>query len=163
MGQEITVRHIGEDESAVVASLAVDAFAEYAARMSPDAWSAFAREIASVGSGPSDDEILVAQRDGDVVGTLVLYTHWEGAQIDACNVRMIAVAPAHRGEGIAKALLTDAIDRCRRAGKARVVMAINAEMGPGRSLCERLGFERYSAMDHMPAPGVHVQGYQLLL
>ncbi len=163
MGQEITVRHIGDDEAAIVASLAVDAFAEYAAAMSPDAWSAFAREIASVGSGPSDDEILVAQRNGDIVGTLVSYTHWEGAQTDACNIRMIAVAPAHRGAGIAKALLTDAIDRCRRAGKSRVVMAINAEMGPGRSLCERLGFERYPAMDHMPAPGIHVQGYQLLL
>lgn len=163
MGQEVAVRRIGEGESAIVASLAVDAFAEYAARMSPDAWSAFAREIASVGSGMSEDEVLVAERDGDIVGALVFYARWEGAQTDACNVRMVAVAPAARGSGVARALLESSIERCRQAGKARVVMAINSEMGPGRSLCERLGFERHPEMDHMPAPGVHVQGYQLLL
>ena len=161
MGEDVTTRRIRDGESDIVASIAVDAFAEYAARMSPDAWSVFAREIASVGQRLSDDEVLVAERDGHVIGFVAFYSRWEGAQADACNIRLLAVPPAERGSGIGQLLLQACIDECREAGKARVVMALNPELTPVKELSERLGFRRHPGLDHMPAPGVHAEGFQL--
>jgi predicted N-acetyltransferase YhbS len=146
-----------------VASLMVDAYAEYAARMSPDAWSPFAQDIANVQARLSDGQLLVAERDGQLVGSVTLFRRWRGAQEDAAGVRLLAVRPAHRGLGIGRALMQYCIDEAREDGKKRVVLVSTQEMEHARELTERLGFRRAPELDHEAAPGVRLQGYALPL
>lgn len=162
MGEgELRIREVREDEHHVVASVTVDAYGEYAARMSPDAWSSFAVDIANVRGRLVDAEILVAERDGEIVGSVTRYPRWRGAQEDSAAVRLLAVPPAERGCGIGRALMQEAIDRTRAEGKRRVILTTTTEMTSARELYERLGFRREPSLDHMPAPGVHAQGYSL--
>lgn len=163
MTGQFTIRPAREDELDIVASLAVDAYAEYAERMSPDAWSAFAQNIANVRGRMQDAEVLVAERDGKLVGTVTLFTDWRGAQSDSYGVRLLSVPPQERGTGVGRALMESCIERARRERKDRVVLTSTQEMGAARDLYERLGFVREPALDHEPAPGVRAEGYALKL
>jgi GNAT superfamily N-acetyltransferase len=163
MSGKIEIRHARDDELDTVAALAVDAYAEYAQHMSPDAWSAFAQNIANVRGRSNEAEILVAERAGQLVGTVTLFTDWRGAQSDSYGVRLLAVPPAERGTGVGRALMENCIERARRDGKDRVVLTTTQEMESARDLYERLGFVREPSLDHEPAPGVRAQGYALKL
>jgi len=61
-------------------------------------------------------EFLVAELDGDVVGCGALHVMWE----DLAEVRTLAVAPDHVGQGIGTALLSSLMDRARGVGVKRV-------------------------------------------
>lgn len=163
MSSDIVIREARDDELDIVSSLAVDAYAEYAERMSPDAWSAFAQQIANVRGRLVDAEVLVAERDDQLVGTVTLFTGWRGAQPDSYGVRLLAVPPAERGTGVGRALMEHCIERARADGKDRVVLTTTFEMEFARDLYEKLGFVREPGLDHEPAPGVRAEGFALKL
>lgn len=157
----ITIRGAHDDELDAISSLIVDAYAEYAAQMSPDAWSSFANDIANVRGRAADAELMVAEDDGQIVGSVTIFTGWRGAQEGAAGVRLLAVPPEHRGSGVGRALMEACVDRARKTGKRRLVMTTTQEMAVLRELTERMGFVRDSGLDHQPAPGVRFQGYAL--
>jgi GNAT superfamily N-acetyltransferase len=163
MTDEVTIRHAREDELDIVASLVVDAYAEHAARMSPDAWSMFAQNIANVRGRLGDAELLVAERHGRIVGSVTVFSAWRGAQEDSLGVRLLAVPPAERGTGVGTALMRHCIGRAQAEGKSRVVLTTTQGMEDARDLYDRLGFEREPSLDHEPAPGVRAEGYALKL
>lgn len=163
MSDQVEIREARDDELDIVASLVVDAYGEFAARMAPDAWSSFAQDIANVRGRSIDAEVVVALRDDWIVGTITRYPDWRGAQQDASAIRVLAVPPDERGTGVGKALVQHCIDTARHEGKHRVVLTVTQEMESARDLYDRLGFERESSLDHEPAPGVRSLGYALAL
>jgi ribosomal protein S18 acetylase RimI-like enzyme len=163
MGADLEIRQAREDELDIVASLAVDAYAQYAEGMSPDAWSMFAQNIANVRGRLQDAEVVVALRDDRIVGAVLLYTGWRGAQSDSYGVRLLSVPPEHRGTGVGRHLMMHCIDRARQDGQQRVVLTTTQEMETARDLYEKLGFVRDRSLDHEPAPGVRAEGYSLML
>lgn len=98
--------------------------------------------------------LLVAEDDdGRVVGsvTLVLedgpyFEHEWGRDGDA-GFRMLAVDPAHAGEGVGRALLDACLERARAAGRRRVVITTMPWMETARTLYERRGFVRREDLD----------------
>lgn len=163
MSDDLKIREARDDELDIVASLVVDAYSEFAARMAPDAWSSFAQDIANVRGRSLDAQVLVAERDGRIVGTVTRYPDWRGAQQDASAVRVLAVPPDERGTGVGRALMEQCIEWARDEGKERLVLAVTPEMEDARDLYDKLGFERDPALDHEPAPGVKANGYSLRL
>jgi GNAT superfamily N-acetyltransferase len=160
---ELVIRPALDDELDIVASLTVDAYAEYAARMSPDAWSPFAQDIANVRGRLGDGQLLVAEKSGNLVGAVTLFRQWRGAQEGTAAIRLLAVPPQHRGAGIGRALMEHCIAVAASDGKRRVVVTITQEMDQVRDLNERLGFERAPDLDYEAAPGVPMLGYALRL
>jgi GNAT superfamily N-acetyltransferase len=160
---DVAIRQARDDELDEVAALIVDAYAEYAARMSPDAWAIYASEIANVHGRKGDAELLVAERDGRLVGSVTLFTGWRGAREGSCGVRLMAVLPEERGSGLGRALMETVISRARELGKHRIVFTTTMEMVAFRELTESMGFQREPALDHEPAPGVRTEGYALEL
>jgi ribosomal protein S18 acetylase RimI-like enzyme len=160
---DLQIRPAGDHELDIVASLIVDAYAEHAERMSPDAWSSFAQHIANVRGRLIDAEVLVALRGERIVGSVTLFTHWRGAQEDSYGVRMLAVPPRERGTGVARALMEHCLDRARQDHRKRVVLTATPEMESARDLYTKLGFVRERELDHEPAPGVRAEGYALTL
>ncbi|MDP8969998.1 MAG: GNAT family N-acetyltransferase [Actinomycetota bacterium] len=158
---EVVIRPARDDELDDVAALIVDAYAEYAARMSPDAWSSFAHDIANVRGRMSDAELLVAERDDQLVGSVTLFTDWRGTQEGTIGVRLLSVIPSERGTGVGRALMERCIERAREIGKRRVVLTTTQDMETARDLYDKLGFEREPELDHEPAPGVRYEGYAL--
>ena len=159
----LRIRFAHDDELNIVASLIVDAYAEYAAAMSPDAWSMYAQDIANVHGRRGDADLVVAERDGRLVGAVTMYTRWRGAQADSVAVRLVAVPPAERGSGVGRALMQWCADWGRAAHRKRLVLTTTQEMAAMRELTDSMGFTRAVELDHEPAPGVRVEGYALEL
>lgn len=159
----LVIREARDDELDRVAALIVDAYAEYAAKMSPDAWSIYANEIANVRGRLGDSVLLVAELDGALVGSVTMFAGWRGAQEGSVGVRMLAVLPDKRGEGVGRALMEECAARARVAGKERIVLTTTQEMAAIREITDAMGFTREPGLDHEPAPGVRNQGYALKL
>ena len=158
---ELVIRPARDDELDDVASLIVDAYAEYAARMSPDAWSSFAHDIANVRGRMPDAELLVAERGGRLVGSVTMFTEWRGTQEGTIGVRLLSVIPPERGTGVGRALMERCIERAREMGKRKVVVTTTQDMETAREMYDKLGFQREPDLDHEPAPGVRYEGYAL--
>jgi GNAT superfamily N-acetyltransferase len=160
---DVTIRRAADDELDVVASLIVDAYAEFAATMAPDAWSMFAQDIANVYGRLTDSEIVVAARGDRIVGSITMYRDWRGAQEGTLALRLLAVPPAERGSGVGSALMDWAVQQARADGKRRVVMTAMQQMDAMRDIAAKMGFERAQELDHEPAPGVRMEGYSLAI
>ena len=160
---DIAIRTANDDELDAVAEMIVDAYAEYAAVMSPDAWSTFAQDIANVHGRRTHGEILVAEVDERIVGTVTIYRGWRGAQEGAVSVRLLAVHPNARGFGVGRAILEWVAEEGRREGRKRVVLTTMPVMDSMRELTDSMGFERAPELDHEPAPGARAEGYSLTL
>lgn len=163
MSGEVQIRPARDDELDEVAALLVDAYAEYAAKMSPDAWSSFAQEIGNVRGRRMEADVLVAERDGRLVGSVTLFSHHRGVREHTVGVRLLAVPPPERGTGVGRALMEYCIARAHEQGQRRIVLTTTQEMENARDLYEKLGFVREPALDHEPAPGVRYEGYALEL
>jgi GNAT superfamily N-acetyltransferase len=160
---DLVIREARDDELDDVAALIVDAYAEYAARMSPDAWSSYASEIANVRGRMVDSVLLVAELDGRLVGSVTIFAGWRGAQPGTTGLRLLAVLPESRGEGVGRALMEECVSRAKAAHKERIVLTTTQEMAAIRELTDSMGFIREPGLDHEPAPGVRYQGYALKL
>jgi GNAT superfamily N-acetyltransferase len=161
MHADVSIRPARDDELDEVAALLVDAYAEYAARMSPDAWASFAQDIGNVRGRMIEADVVVAEREGRFVGSVTLFTRHRGVRGGTVGVRLLAVRPDARGTGVGRALMEYAIEHARAERQDRVVLSTTQEMESARDLYEKLGFTREAALDHEPAPGVRFQGYAL--
>jgi ribosomal protein S18 acetylase RimI-like enzyme len=91
--------------------------------------------------------MLLAELDGEPVGVLVASRQFEPDQ-DAGYVRTLAVLPAGRGRGVAKALLGTYFDQCQRAGRAAVLLHVDvANVTGALRLYESVGMRTVLEID----------------
>lgn len=83
------------------------------------------------------DLFLLAERDGRLVGAVL--GGWDGRR---GLVYHLAVDPAHRGRGIARALMADLARRFRAKGCLRYYMLVARDNAGAQAFYERLGYER---------------------
>jgi len=88
-------------------------------------------------------QVLVAERDGEVVGLIALETDAEGFVVDN-----VAVDPAHEGTGVGRALLTAAEAEARRAGFDSIYLYTHERMTENVALYERIGYVEYDRRIH---------------
>ncbi|MBT2654932.1 GNAT family N-acetyltransferase [Bacillus sp. ISL-18] len=133
-------------------------------------WGALKQAISSDADANPDIERIVAELDGKIVGSVVLYP----AKIDAYGgnvenldypeIRMLAVAPEAQGKGIATALISECIARAKAKSFQSIGLHTGEFMIGAMRLYERLGFERIPQHDFQPAnDGIIVKAYRLSL
>jgi GNAT superfamily N-acetyltransferase len=66
---------------------------------------------------------------------------------DAAGIRLLAVADAHRGRGVGKALTRFCLERARDLGRARVILHTTRAMQTAWAMYEKLGFARFAEID----------------
>ena len=91
--------------------------------------------------GTSLDDVLVAERDGAVVGYVRL--HQPGPLPSHAHVLVVnglAVAPEHQGAGIGRALVEAALDEARARGARKVTLRVLAPNHRARRLYDACGF-----------------------
>lgn len=88
--------------------------------------------------GGSDDLFLVAEDENLVVGTC-------GVKADGSKtaiLRRFFVSSSHRGQGVGKSLLQEALSFCRKKGFREVVIRTSSAMEQAIRLCRSVGFEQ---------------------
>jgi ribosomal protein S18 acetylase RimI-like enzyme len=89
-----------------------------------------------------DASLLVAEVDGRVVGALIAaWDGWRG------NMYRLAVAPAHRHQHIASALVRDGERRLREHGGRRVTALVGSEDRAAVELWESAGYSYDERVD----------------
>ena len=90
----------------------------------------------------SGTELLVAEQDGQVVGTcqLITFRQLQHRGGWCAEIESMHVAPERRGTGIGGLLLEAAVDAARAAGCYRVQLTSNAARADAHRIYERQGF-----------------------
>jgi len=164
-----TLRDARASDRATIAALTMRAYAEYARVMTPAAWAALEDALRRSLADDTGVSRIVAEREGRIVGSVALYDpgHAQYTGLDSAaawpEVRLVAVDPAVRGRGVARALVLECVRRARAAGATTLGLHTSQSMHAARRLYERLGFVRDPAHDFQPPGAELVEGYRLPL
>ena len=161
MTGDVDIRLARPDEYRATGNLAVRAYEtlEDAGDQEYDA------QLRDVASQIEDGEVLVAEVDRSVVGTVTYVppgaTLAEVDDPNAATVRMLGVDPSARGRGVGESLVRACIDRAMRDGAQRIRLDTRTSMVSAQRLYERLGFRRDPTHDWSPIPDIHLLAYVL--
>lgn len=141
-----------------------DEFAPYAPN---ETWYAYYAFLGDVKTRAATALVLVALAGRELAGTVTVEL---GQTLDGhpltpeqASMRMLAVVPARRGQGIGRALVAACLERAAAAGKTYLTLHTAPEMQAAQQLYRSFGFERSPEADYSPGPGYHLLAYQLRL
>ena len=171
MADHLTIREARPDEVQAVYELTRRAYAEYATIMDQTSWAALS---GAIDAGLSTDQemqriVAVDGDDGKIVGSALLFPPSEdayrgfGVRVTAPEVRLVAVDPAARGRGVARALMDECLRRARASGATEIGLHTSRSMKAAIRMYERMGFERAPENDFQPPGTERVVGYRLRL
>ena len=111
---------------------------------------------------------VVVDTEGALLGTVTWCpprSPWrELARADhQAEFRMLAVAPAGRRRGVARALVEACLARARSDKMTEMVLWSHPRMFGAHALYAQLGFVRAYDLDGSPVPGVYLWGFRLAL
>src|SRR4029077_1736603 len=135
---------------AAIADLNVEAYREFAARMSPDGWRDMEASLRAIEARAQSTRFLVMRDQRSIVGSVGYCPAGKGDpeifSPDWAAVLLLAVSPTHRGRGIARELVSACI-QCARDDAARVIGLFTSElMTAAQQHYESLGFRRESEL-----------------
>jgi ribosomal protein S18 acetylase RimI-like enzyme len=103
--------------------------------------SADAREmIEAVASGSRDNEVFIAERDGQAVGCLHMLTMTDFFGRAHAHISVIATSDAAQGTGVGRALMGKAEEWSRARGMSLLTLNVFNGNARARRLYERAGF-----------------------
>ena len=150
------------------------AYSEYEKAFPPENWTPYLKDILDLEGRAPESDLLVAESDGRVVGCVSYFrpgakasypsdSYSERWPEDWSAVRLLAVAPDARGQGVGRRLTDACIERAREQGATSVGLHTTAPMAVARAMYERMGFERVPQYDFRPGPKIVVEAYRLPL
>ena len=112
-------------------------------------------------------EVLVAEDNGRIVGTVMLEPFYRFSEIarnpGEAEVRALAVAPHAQHRGAGRALVAAVIERATVRGVHRLLLSTQPAMTTAEHLYRLAGFTRLPELDWSPAPGLTLLAFGLLL
>lgn len=136
------LREFSPGDCAQVDALGVAAFEQYQACYSD--WPALRSRIATLSSLAEHGEIIIAEQDGEIVGSVAYLGPGKPKSPfylpQWAVMRMLAVAPHAQGQGIGRALAHECIRRARRDGASVFALHTSAMMTVALPMYQRMGF-----------------------
>jgi GNAT superfamily N-acetyltransferase len=167
--KQLHIRDAHADERAAIRDLTLAAYAEYATIMTPTAWAALRQAVIAGLDAEGAVERIVAEQDGALLGSVMLYSPAANAYGDAVAVaswpelRLLAVAAAARGQGVGTALVEECMRRARHAGAGALGLHTSESLQAAIRMYERMGFVRAPAGDFRPDGAELVMAYCVAL
>lgn len=170
----VIIRDAGAGDQAAAVAVTVAAYEQYAGVMPAFAWERYRQNIVETLQGRDNGELIVAEWDGHIVGSVKLMSPPRQAQgepnesigpqtTDVPEMRLLAVSPDARGHGIGHRLTEECIQRTRAQGYSSMTLHTHEMMAVAMNMYERMGFVRAPELDYSPVEGALVKGYRLEL
>lgn len=163
----LLIRDAEQEEYDFIRKQRIDAYAEHAAVLPEEHWHGLREAISSDADTLPGTEIIVAELEGRIVGSVVLFPPKTDAykgyveELDYPEIRMLAVAPEVRGSGAGKALVSECILRAQDKGFSHIGLHTGEFMKEAISLYEFFGFERIPQYDFEPVDdGIIVKAFR---
>jgi GNAT superfamily N-acetyltransferase len=90
------------------------------------------------------DRLWLAKSGGRIIGSIAIVRHSR----TSAQLRWFLVAPGHRGKGLGKGLMNEALRFARSAGYRTVFLWTTSELDAARHVYEGAGFRRTARMTH---------------
>nr|CAA9254255.1 hypothetical protein AVDCRST_MAG63-2076 [uncultured Armatimonadetes bacterium] len=168
-GGTFRVRDARQDERDAIRDLTLRAYEPYATVMTPASWAGLDGALRAALASEAPMERIVAEQDGALVGSVLLYPPAADAYGDLAEsarwpeVRLLAVAPEARGRGVGRALMDECVRRARAAGATELGLHTSESMQVALRMYERMGFVRAPEYDFHIAGAEVVQAFRLPL
>jgi GNAT superfamily N-acetyltransferase len=161
-----SMREAALSEATAIGELLRASYAEYRPNYTPEGWQRYYGILGDVESHFGRAEIIVAQRDGVLLGAVMFYADgsmsgqgdWPAGW---AGILRLAVHPAHRGYGIGRALAEECVRRARDARVTTLALHATRWMSLSRAMYERMGFVRDESFDFVTRSGELAMGYRL--
>jgi len=165
------IRDARPSDQDAIRELTLAAYQQYAAHMPPELWEGYRQGILSALADSKPVDRIIAEQNGTLVGCVLLYpagtvfskTNGESVTLPYPEMRLLAVSPTVRGQGIGAALVHECLRRARVAGAKVMTLHTTDLMTVAMAMYERMGFVRAPETDFHPSPGFTVKGYRLSL
>ncbi|MDR7168616.1 GNAT superfamily N-acetyltransferase [Nocardia kruczakiae] len=137
----VRIRRARTDDFAAIAQLTVDTYVGEG-HVHPE--SPYVAELSDTETRAREAEVLVAERDGDLLGSLTIARpgtlYADIARAGELEFRMLAVAKRARGAGVGTALVRTVVETARAENFAAVVLTTMPGMADARRIYQRMGF-----------------------
>ncbi|HEV2150308.1 MAG TPA: GNAT family N-acetyltransferase [Longimicrobiaceae bacterium] len=166
---DLTIRDARPDEREAIHDLTLAAYAEFAEVMAPTAWRGLEQALRRALAAEEGAERIVAERHGRLVGSVMLFAPAKsayGGGVDAVpwpELRLLAVAPQARGDGVGAALVRECVRRARASGARELGLHTSESLKVAMRMYERMGFVRAPEHDFQPPGAELVRAYRLPL
>lgn len=164
----VNIREAVNNEVELIRKQRVKAYQDHSKVIPHAHWEALRKAIMSDADQQVDVKLLVAEIDGQIVGSVALFPAKSDAykglveMIDYPEIRMLAVDQESRGKGVAEALIKECIYRTKSIGSKNIGLHTADFMETAMRLYERMGFARMPEFDFQPAnDGIIVKAYRL--
>lgn len=156
MTQAIQIREAHKEELAEVENLVKTAYREFQPLMPEVAWTKWMENISETLHAPGG-MVLVGEHRGRIEGTVTFYpdaglAHQGQWPAGAGAIRLLAVRPARRGQGLGTILTQVCLKRARELKVNTIFLYTGTFMTAARNLYEKLGFKRAPEFDRDPGP-----------
>ncbi|WP_342424065.1 GNAT family N-acetyltransferase [Paenibacillus sp. FSL E2-0178] len=165
---QIVIREAAEADREAIAGVLLEAYSEYSAVLPEPFWAQYRDSILDSVHGNAPVSRIVAELDGQIIGSVLLFTSSEAAygrpelDIHTPIIRLLAVSPAVRGRGVARLLIREAARQSALLGAASLNLHTSDMMASAIRLYEKLGFQRAYETDIKNGDTL-VKGYRLEL
>lgn len=165
----VIIRDAVEEELSYIRKLRLAAYEEHETKIPEAHWQALRKSILSDGDIQSGVERMIAESDGEIIGSVALFSPdiiaYEGLLEDELGypeLRMLATSSEARGKGVATLLIKECIKRAKEKGFAEMGLHTADFMEEAIKLYEHLGFERLPQFDFEPAnDGIIVKAFRM--
>lgn len=161
------IRKAQENEYDQIRRERLHAYHQYALNLPVAHWEALQGTLSSGSEQQTGAEIFIAEVSGEIAGSAVLFPsqkaayEWETGSLDYPELRMLAVSPLHRNQGVGKSLVLHCIQEAQKAGHRYLGLHTGEFMTDAIQLYERLGFERVPELDFSPLDdGITVKAFR---
>jgi ribosomal protein S18 acetylase RimI-like enzyme len=141
----VVLRAFKPEDSSAVNGVAVAAFEQYAAHYSD--WPALSRSLANTASLADHGELIVAEAEGQVIGTVAYIgpAKPKNAFFEQAwpIMRMLVVSPGARGRGVGRLLAQECIDRALKDDAPVFALHTTPLMEVALSMYTKMGFTFY--------------------
>jgi len=163
--ENLQIRDANINDRDAIQSVTLAAYEQYAPVMG-GMWEFYRENIVKTLADVTPAEQIVAETSAGVVGTALLFpagSQFGDSVLAFPEIRLVAVDPAARGQGIGQALMQECIRRARQSGVTAITLHTTDMMSVAQGMYVRMGFVHAPELDFFPAPDYLVKGYRFEL
>jgi GNAT superfamily N-acetyltransferase len=166
MTKTIQIETANRNDWSEILSITRAAYNEYAQKSDKTFWESYQLSIER--TILTDDSVIriVARDDKHILGTIIYCPPYEQQLGDVFvknpfpEMRLLAVPPEGRNQGIAGRLIEYCEDKAGKEGSPTITLHTTVLMETAKQMYERRGYLRFAEIDFEPIPGFIVWGYK---
>ncbi|MBT2569712.1 GNAT family N-acetyltransferase [Planococcus sp. ISL-110] len=162
------IREAKKNELYLLKKQRLSSYKTYEEELSLKHWEMLKANVSSDNDQQPGVEVFIAEMNGQIAGSVILFPseskayEWKSETVAYPEIRLLAVSPEFRSQGVGKALVEHCIDISKIRKQKFIGLHTGSFMKNAIALYEKMGFERVASLDFTPLDdGIVVKAFRL--